>query len=40
LLGDGISLFGDGTGEHRLALLDSTEHSNGIVELRYRVGES
>ena len=39
LLGDGLALFGDGTEEHRLALLDSTERSNGVVELRYEVGE-
>ncbi len=45
LLGDGIALFdgssSDGSGVDReLALIESIAHENGIVELRYAVGET
>jgi dihydrofolate reductase len=37
VLGDGVSLWGSGTGRHRLTLLDVSEPGAAAVRLRYRV---
>ena len=35
LLGEGIPLFGEGCGEHKLKLLDTKSYDSGVVQLHY-----
>ena len=37
VLGEGISLFAEGCGEHHLKLLNSKSYDSGVVQLRYQL---
>jgi dihydrofolate reductase len=40
MLSSGRRLISEGSGEHRMALLQATPFSSGILALRYAVGQS